>query len=519
MFYPNEQYFRSDHLKVGLKSRSVKSAGVTLTSQLFASAIKFFGAIILARILVPDDFGLLSMTATFILLLQNFGENGFTEAIIQQKNISHHQVSSLFWINITIGFFLAFILVISAPLVASFYQDNRLIPIINIMSISILMSHLSTQHIALLKRNMKFTRIAAINLTATLLSYAIGITLAKQDYGYWALVARRLSVPTVIAIGSWLVCNWIPGIPKFNKQVKRLVFFGFFTYGNFLMNYLRRNIDKILIGRILGSEPLGYYDRAYHISNQIPQQMTVPISGVLISTLSRLREEPIRYKRYVQTLISTLGFLCMPASMLLTVIGKDLIVLLLGSHWQEAGKIVSALGPGIGMLVIYNTHGWIHLSLGNAKRLFSWGIFSLVVSIILFILGIQFGTIGVGIAYSSTFFILTLPALWYAGKPIGLSFSFFTKCLWRPFISAFLTGLITYQLLYSWTLTSIFFVELPIFARIFTLTLICAFLYIAFTIIFFWGFRPFSDFLSILAEISPNYFNHFKKNSRGINGN
>jgi len=398
MFYPNEQYCRSDHLKAGLKRRSIKSASVTLISQSLGSVIKVIGAIILARILAPDDFGLLSMTATFILLLQNFGVNGFTEAIIQQEHINHQQVSSLFWINIAISFFLASILVFFSPLVASFYQDNRLVPIINIMSISILMGGLSTQHIALLARNMKFTRIAAIRLTASLLSVAIGITLAQQNFGYWALVARRLSLPTIIAIGSWLLCTWVPGVPKFNKQVKKLLFFGFFTYGNFLMNYLRINIDKILIGRIFGSEPLGNNDRAYHLSNVIPQQMTVPISGVAISTLSRLRDEPLRYTRYVQTLLSTLGFLCMPASMLLTIIGNDLIILLLGSHWQEAGKLFSALGPGIGMLVIYNTHGWIHLSLGNAKRLFNWGIFSLAVTILLFIIGIQFGTIGVGIA-------------------------------------------------------------------------------------------------------------------------
>ena len=150
MFFRNEQYFQSKHLKLGLKKKSIKSAAITLFSQLFASVIKVGGAIILARLLSPDDFGLLSMTATFILLLQNFGVNGFTEAIIQQPQIDHRLVSSLFWINIAISVSLAAILILFSPLAASFYNDDRLIHIISVMSVSILMGALSTQHMALL---------------------------------------------------------------------------------------------------------------------------------------------------------------------------------------------------------------------------------------------------------------------------------------------------------------------------------------------------------------------------------
>ena len=273
------------------------------------------------------------------------------------------------------------------------------------MSISILMGGISTQHSALLARNMKFSRIAAIRVTASFFSVALGITLAQQNFGYWSLVARRLSLPTIIAVGSWLFCTWVPGRPKYNQQSQKLMIFGFLTYGNFFMNYLRRNIDKILIGRALGSGPLGHYDRAYHLSNVIPNQMIVPISGVIISTLSRLRSDPIRYKRYVYKLLSVLAFLCMPASMLLTIVGRDLIIMMLGANWEDAGKAISVLGPGVGMLVLYNLHSWIHISLGNARRLFRWGLFSLVVTILLFLIGIEFGIIGVGMAYSSSFFI------------------------------------------------------------------------------------------------------------------
>jgi PST family polysaccharide transporter len=513
MLFPKEQYFQSSYLKVGLKRRSIKSASVTLISQLIGSVIKVVGAIILARILVPDDFGLLSMTATFILLLQNFGVNGFTEAIVQKENISHRQVSSLFWINMSVSFALAAILVSLSPLVASFYKDNRLVAIINVMSISILMGGLSTPHMALLQRNMKFTRIAAIRLMAALISVVIGITLANQDFGYWALVARRLSLPTIIAIGSWLLCTWLPGAPKFSNQVKKLFFFGIFTYGNFLMNYLRMNFDKILIGRVLGSEPLGYYDRAYHLANQIPQQMTVPISGVFISALSRLHNEPARYKRYIKKLLSTVGLFCMPASMLLSLIGQDFIVLLLGTHWHEAGKVFTALGPGIGMLVIYNIHAWMHISLGNAKRLFCWGILSLFVTIILFSFGIKYGSIGIGIAYSTAFFVLTLPALWYAGKPIEIELIFYVRCLWRPFLAALIAGLFQHYILSNFLSQIPFFFALEDFGKICT-TVFFFILFYVILIILFWGQKPFTDILSIIAEIAPNKFNRTVSDSR-----
>ncbi len=520
MFFPNEEYFRSDHLKTGIKKRFIASAKVTLISQLLSSAITFVGVIILARIIAPEYFGLLSMTATLILLLQNFGVNGFTEAIIQQEDINHKEVSSLFWVNIAISFFLSVLVVCFSPLIASFYRDSRLVPIINVMSISILMGGLSTIHIALLARNMKFTRIAGIRLASAVLSVVIGITLALQDLGYWALVGRRLSLPVTIALGSWLLCTWLPGRPEFVKKIKKLLVFGLYTYGNFILNYLRRNVDKILIGRIVGTESLGHYDRAYHLSNVIPNQMTVPISRVVISTLSRVRDEPERYKRYVERLLSTFGFLGFPASMLLTIIGYDLIILILGSRWQEAGRVMSVLGPGIGMLVIYNMHGWIHLSLGNAKRLFKWGACSLSVTIFLFIIGVKFGTIGVGIAYSASFYILVLPALWYAGKPIGLSFLFYIKCLWRYFISALLSGLIIYQILFSWSLTKVSFADYPVITRLLLATVSSCLLYTILVIIFYMSFKPFSDLLSILAEMVPDNLIKFlkKKNRREHNG-
>lgn len=509
MFFPGEQYFDSRHLKKGLKRRSINAASVTLISQLLASVIKVIGAIILARILAPDDFGLLSMTATIILLLQNFGVNGFTEAIVQQDRINHREVSTLFWANILISLALALILVSMSSLVAKFYHDVRLIPIINVMSISILMGGVSTHHIALLQRNMKFTRVALIRLTGAVMSVVIGITLAQKDFGYWALVGRRLSLPAVIAIGAWLLCTWVPGLPRFSKQVKELFFFGIFTYGNFIMNYLRMNIDKILIGRVLDSEQLGFYDRAYHLANQIPQQMIVPISGVFISALSRLRNEPERYKRYVRKLLSTLSFLCMPVSILLTIIGKDLIVLLLGSHWHEAGRVFTVMGPGVGMLVVYRTHAWIHLSLGKARRLFKWGVFSLLFTIALFITGIQYGTVGVGMAYSASFFLLTLPALWYAGKPARTGLSFFIKCLWRPFVASLVAGVISKLMMNQLSLRSQFFIEMHIFTELCVTILIFGIMYCMLSIIISGGVKPFTEIISILKEIGP--FKRVKK--------
>lgn len=494
-------YFSDNHLKSELKQRAVKSASITVAGQIIFFVIQTLGTIIIARQLSPNDFGLVAMTLSVSLLLQSLGCNGFVEAVVQAKEIHHKQISTLFWINAVLGLTLMLLFIFLAPIIAWFYNEPKLKSIVVVLSISIFFGGLSNQHISLVSRNMQFLKITLNEIIAACTSISIAILLANLGWSYWALVAKWIISPFMITLGAWLMCSWRPSLPARATGVKPLLVFAFNTYGNFIMSYFRKNFDKLLIGRFYGSQPLGNYDRAYHLSNMLPNQLLNPLNSVSVSTFSRLTDEPEKYRIIFLAVISILAFVGMPLSASLTLISRDVILLLLGPKWEEAGVIFSAFGPSIGLIIIYMTSGWLHLSLGTPNRWFRWSFLEFFVTVFCFIVGIQFGVLGVAIAYSVSFYILFAPTLWYAGRPINLKISSILLAIWKYYISAFSAGLICWLLLYKYGVSSLFFINLNILIRISISVILCVSVYMFLIIILFKDSNILSQLFSLLRMI------------------
>jgi PST family polysaccharide transporter len=216
------------------------------------------------------------------------------------------------------------------------------------------------------------------------------------------------------------------------------------TFGTFTVNYFARNMNKVLLGWRWGSQELGNYDRAYSLFAMPVNQMTIPLTGVALATLSRLRNDPKKYRDYYLKSVSMLSLIGMLVSAVMTVTGRDIILFLLGSQWGKSGQIFSALGPSIGINLIYATHGWLHLSQGNAHRWLKWGIGSFVFTAFSIMIGLPFGAVGVAIAYSLSFYILAGPGLWYAAKPMGIHLRQIWHVVWRSFVAFLLSGIVTW---------------------------------------------------------------------------
>lgn len=499
-----KDYFISEHLKSNLKTRALQGASAIIIAQICTFCIGIIGTIILARLLTPDDFGLIAMALSFSLLLQNFGVNGFTEAIIQRPEINHKQISTLFWINASISLGLTLFFIASSPVIALFYKEPRLKLIISVISLSILFAGLSTQHLALLKRNMQFHKTSANTVGASFISITVAITLAFWGWGYWALVARWVMLPLLTTIGAWILCRWRPGLPARGTGVWPMLKFAINTYGNFIMDYFRRYIDKIFLGRFYGTQSLGHYDRAYQLSNMLPNQLVHPMTSVAVATLSRLSDNPAKYRHNYLEVISLLAFVGMPISAILTLTGNDLILFLLGPQWVIAGKIFAIFGVSIGVMLIYFTHGWLHLSLGTPDRWFRWGVIALIVTVLCFIVGLPFGVIGIATAYSTSFYILVGPGLWYAGRPIQLKLSSIVSVVWKYYLSALAAGLLCWFIFYAHSATSYFFMGFNVLTRISISIILCLSIYIILIIISYRSIDPIFYFISILREMIPN---------------
>ncbi|MCO6434649.1 lipopolysaccharide biosynthesis protein [Nitrosomonas nitrosa] len=498
-----DRYFTTDHLRADLKKRAVRGVGATVFSQTAAYGIQTIGTIVLARLLAPNDFGLVAMVTAFSLLLQNFGVNGFTEAVIQRQEIHHKQISTLFWIQIGLSLALTLFLMVLAPLIAGFYKEPRLELITIAVAPSVIFAGFSTLPLALLKRNMQFYSTSALDMTTITISVIIAIAFAYWGWGYWALVLRRLSLPLTTTVGAWMLCRWRPGLPALGTGVRPMLKYAINTYGNFTVDYFSRNLDKILIGWRLGTQSLGFYDRAYYLFTMPANQLIYPVTSVAVAALSRLRDDPEKYRRYYLNAVSMIAFIGMPISTMLILIANDLTILLLGPQWNKAGQILSFFAAGLGIMLIYGTHGWLHLSLGRPDRWFRWGIIAFVITAIFFVAGLPFGLLGITIAYTASFYVLIGPGLWYAGKPICLKLHQLVAVIWKFCVAAFGAGLFCWFILFSLEMTSGLFTSLNIVIRILVSLILCTSIYLLLIVAVYQSTQPMSRFISMLCEMLP----------------
>jgi PST family polysaccharide transporter len=496
-------YFNTGHLLTDLKQRAVKGAGFTVLSQASTFVMHIISTVVLARLLAPDDFGLVAMVVTFSLLLQNVGLNGFTEAIMQKAELDQRLVSTLFWINIAISLGLTLLFMAAAPVLSWLYHEPRLEAIALGCALSIIFTGLSNIHAALLKRNMEFKVTSAIFFAARTAGFLLAIGLAWMGWGYWALVVNTVAQPFVYAVCVWLFCSWRPGLPARNTGVRSLVVYASHVYGNFFLNYSSRNADILLVGRYFGALSLGFYKKAYDIFALPVNQLTAPLTDVALSTLSRLTGEPERYRRYYLDAVSILAFIGMALSLLLTVNAHDLILLILGPQWTSAADIFMYFGPGVGILLIYYTNSWLHLSLGRADRLFRWGFVELVVTVLSFVLGMPFGPAGVAAAWTLSFYLLTGIGLWYAGQPIQITFGAVLASIWRYAVAALAAGAASYHLFRSVDAIAVPFGSLNIAVRLLLSGATGLSLYLLVTLALYGGASPITRLLSLAGDLAP----------------
>ncbi|PYX05711.1 MAG: hypothetical protein DMG88_20660 [Acidobacteria bacterium] len=419
---------------------AIRGAGVTIFSATMGLCIQIISTVTLARLLTPADFGLVAMVTTFSLLFMNFGLNGFTEAILQREQIDHFLASNLFWINTGIGFILTIGFSLGGAALARFYGEPQVAHIAIAMSATIFVNSVSVVHFALLKRAMHFPAVAASEILARTVSVAVSIVLAWAGWAYWALVAGSIVLPLTLSIAAWARCRWIPSLPRSVDGTSSVLRFALNTYGRFSFDYFARNTDNLLVGWRFGAHALGFYKKAYDLFALPAGQSVSPLTSVAVSALSRFRRDPVQYRRHLLNALTVIAFVGLAISADLTLVGKDLIRLLLGPRWEEAGRIFTFFAPGIGIMLIYYTNGWIHLSLGMPNRWLRWGFVEAAVTLLLFGVALPWGPVGIAIAWSASFWILTLPALWYAGRPIQLGIGPILASVWKYALAALLAG-------------------------------------------------------------------------------
>ena len=480
---------------------AVRGAGFTVFSAAVTLVIQILGTAILARMLTPEDFGLITMVTTFSLLVSNFGLVGITEAVLQRERIDHALVSNLFWVNLACGTFLTIAFAATGSLMVRFYGDHRVADVAIGISITILLTSASVLHLALLKRALLFSTVSINDIVARAASVIVSIALALVGLGYWALVAGAIVLPLSTSIGAWICCQWVPSAPRRASGTGAMIRFATNTYARFALNYFSRNTDKLLVGWRFGAQPLGLYKKAYDLFALSASQTVAPLTNVAVAAFSRLTGDATHYSRDILKVTELFAFGGMALSGNLTLIGPDLIALVLGPGWERAGQIFSFLGPGIGCMLIYYVHGWIHLSLGRPDRWLRWGIIELIVTGLLFACGLSWGPEGMAVAWTLSYWVLLIPAFWYAGRPIEFKSSYLISAIWRYLGGSLFAGCLTALIIHERLLVSVAPGPLGVVLRIGIVSLLFVALYFVTIIVFHWGLEPFRLVRSLLEKL------------------
>ena len=423
-----------------LRGRTVRGGTIILAVQVLRQVLGLGITAVLARLLTPEDFGLLGMVATFTALMVVFGDMGLSMAAVQKPELRWKQISTLFWINLALGMLLTGLTAAGSPLIAWFYGEPRLVSLTLWISLGFVIGAIGTQHKALMTRRMQFGRLAVCELSGLLIAGAVGIWMALQGYGVYALVGQTIAGMIVTVVCCWVITSWVPGLPARRIGMREMLKFGGYLTGFNFVTYLRRNLDNVLIGWRWGAPQLAIYSKAYHILLLPIQQINTPISRVVIPALSRLQDTPERYRSYYLKGVMLIVTLGMPIVAFMFVSADKVILLLLGDQWIDCIAIFRVLGPAAFLGTFNVATGWVYVSLGQTQRQFRWGILVSGVIVVSFVIGLRWGVIGVAAAYSIAVCAMRYPSIVYCFSKSHLEVGDLMGVLWRPALTSVMAG-------------------------------------------------------------------------------
>jgi O-antigen/teichoic acid export membrane protein len=437
-------FFDTTQVESNLKMHSVQGGAILLSSQLARFLLQMCSVVILARLLTPRDYGLVAMVTAVVGFLGMFKDMGLSMATVQRTKINHTQVSTLFWINVMMGVIIALLTASLAPIIAWFYNEPRLILVTLGFAGVFIFGGLMIQHYALLKRQMRFGTLAFIDLASLMIGIAVAVILAWYGTGYWSLVLMQLSMTITMMIGVWVACGWRPGMPVRQSSTRSSLAFGGYLTGFDFINYFARNLDKTLIGWQWGADSLGLYSRAYTLMLLPINAVRDPIMSVAIPVLSRLKNEPERYVKYYKHIVSLIAFVSMPFTLFIFTMSEEIIVLVLGPKWAGVSPILRILSVAGFFQPVVTTNGIVYISLGQAKRLFRWGLMYSATLALSFVFGLAWGTLGVATGYVVVYCLIIYPSLSYCFKCSPVKMKDFGAVIWRPALCSIVAGGIVY---------------------------------------------------------------------------
>ena len=376
-----------------LKQKTVNGAVWSTVQRFGTMAITFASNIVLARLLSPDDYGCIAMLMIFISLANTFIDGGFGSALIQKKEPTNEDYSTILYWNIVLSLILYGIIYLCAPFVALFYHMPLLTNVLRVQGIVLIFNALSIVQQNQLKKLLQFKKLSVVYITAALLSLLIAIIAAYHGWGVWSLVAQQISISVLHALLFWIVSKWRPIIVFSWKSFRELFKFGGFMLLSYFFSTLSNEIQGLLVGRMFTPATLGLYNQAYRLEGSAATTTSSIIDQVTYPVLASVQDNKNAFVSALKRFIQIPAYICSLIMTILIVVAKPLIILLYSAKWVDSVPYFQILCvAGLAVCLQGSANNSI-AAIGKSDVFFVWIIIKRSLTIVLCVVGIFVGGI------------------------------------------------------------------------------------------------------------------------------
>ena len=407
-----------------LKKKTLSGMIWSFVQRFGTMAISFVSNIVLARLLTPDDYGTIGMLMIFIAVANTFVDGGFGSALIQKKEPTQEDYSTIFWWNMFLSIVLYGLLYLGAPAVARFYNLPLLCDVLRVQGIVLIINALSIIQQNQLRKQLKFKRLATVTVISAILSAGAAIILAYIGWGVWALVAQQLMLSGFTAIQLWVLNKWYPLLIFSKESFKQLFGFGGFILVSNLINTFCNNVQALLIGRYFTPSVLGYYTQARKLEELASTSFSSIVDQVSYPVLAECQNDIDNLRAVLKKLLLCIAFITIPIMAILAINAHALIIFLYTNKWVECVpyfQILCIAGVAISMQgVLY----YAVASLGKSRELFIWTIIKRGLALLVILAGTFSGGIyGLLIGTVLSSWIVYLSNAYLCSKHIHYTFT------------------------------------------------------------------------------------------------
>ena len=316
-----------------LKNRAIKGVGWSFGGSAASYGIQFLVGIVLARILSPEEYGLIGVISIFITIFNGIVDSGFTSALIRKNDASDKDYSTAFMTNLSFSVILFILLYFSAPYIAVFFKNHQLVALTRVMGFSLILNALSMVQVALLTKDLDFKTQTKCSVYSSLLSGVVGVAMAYGGFGVWALVGQQLSKISFNTFFLWVFRHWRPNFTFSIRSFKELWNYGWKLLVSGILNNLWNQLYQVVVGKVYTPVTLGYYTKAHEYVNLVSLNLTGVVQKVSFPTLSKLQEDNVVLKRGYQRVIRVTMLVTFVLVLGLAACGRQFILVLIGKKW------------------------------------------------------------------------------------------------------------------------------------------------------------------------------------------